>query len=405
VSLRSFLDKQAELFEPGGKLERLHTLWEAQDTILYTPGKVTTGPSHVRDGLDLKRMMMAVVIALIPAIAMAMYNTGYQAHLAISRGAEPLARWQTSAMEAMGLAFDPANLWACVVHGSLYFFPVLIMTFVAGGFWEVLFASIRRHEVNEGFFVTGFLFPLVLPATIPLWQVAMGISFGVVLGKEIFGGTGMNFLNPALLSRAFLFFAYPSQISGDAVWIAAKTSADGVSGATWLAVAAEQGQEVLAQGVNVMDAFWGLIPGSMGETSAFACLIGAAILLLTGVGSWRIMAGVTIGTVVMAMTLNAIGSDTNPFFATPFWWHFVLGGWAFGTVFMATDPVSAAQTDKGRWIYGLLIGVLVVLVRVVNPAYPEGMMLAILLMNVMAPLIDHFVVAKNIKRRRARYAA
>ena len=194
MSLRSFLDNQAKHFEPGGKLEKLHTLWEAQDTILYTPGKVTTGPSHVRDGLDLKRMMMTVVIALIPAIAMAMYNTGYQAHLAISRGAEPLARWQTSAMEAMGLAFDPGNLWACVVHGSLYFFPVLIMTFVAGGFWEVLFASIRRHEVNEGFFVTGFLFPLILPATIPLWQVAMGISFGVVLGKEIFGGTGMNFL-------------------------------------------------------------------------------------------------------------------------------------------------------------------------------------------------------------------
>jgi len=404
VSLRAFLDKQAKHFEPGGKLEKLHALWEAQDTILYSPGKVTAGPSHVRDGLDLKRMMMAVVIALIPAIAMALYNTGYQAHLAISRGAEPLARWQTSVMETMGLSFDPGNIWACVVHGSLYFFPVLIVTFAVGGFWEVLFSSVRKHEVNEGFFVTGFLFPLILPATIPLWQVALGISFGVVLGKEIFGGTGMNFLNPALLSRAFLFFAYPIEISGDAVWIAAKTSADGVSGATWLAVGAEQGQEALAQGVRFMDAFWGLIPGSMGETSALACLIGAVILILTGVGSWRIMAGVAIGTVVMAAGLNAIGSDTNPFFATPFWWHFVLGGWAFGTVFMATDPVSAAQTDKGRWIYGLCIGVLVVLVRVVNPAYPEGMMLAILLMNVMAPLIDHYVIAANVKRRRARYA-
>jgi Na+-transporting NADH:ubiquinone oxidoreductase subunit B len=404
VSLRSFLDQQAKHFEPGGKLEKLHALWEAQDTILYSPGKVTAGPSHVRDGLDLKRMMMTVVIALIPAIAMAMYNTGYQAHLAISRGAEPLARWQTSAMQAMGLSFDPGSLWVCIVHGSLYFFPVLIVTFAAGGFWEVLFSSVRRHEVNEGFFVTGFLFPLILPATIPLWQVALGISFGVVLGKEIFGGTGMNFLNPALLSRAFLFFAYPIEISGDAVWIAAKTSADGVSGATWLAVAAEQGQGALAQGVDIMDAFWGLIPGSMGETSAVACLIGAVILILTGVGSWRIMAGIAIGTMVMALGLNAIGSDTNPFFATPFWWHFVLGGWAFGTVFMATDPVSAAQTDKGRWIYGLFIGVLVVLVRVVNPAYPEGMMLAILLMNVMAPLIDHYVIASNVKRRRARYA-
>lgn len=404
MSLRSFLDQQAKHFEPGGKLEKFHALWEAQDTILYSPGKVTAGPSHVRDGLDLKRMMMTVVIALIPAIAMALYNTGYQAHLAISRGAEPLARWQTSVMEAFGLPFDPGNFWACVVHGSLYFFPVLIVTFAAGGFWEVLFASIRKHEINEGFFVTGFLFPLILPATIPLWQVALGISFGVVLGKEIFGGTGMNFLNPALLSRAFLFFAYPAEISGDAIWIAAKTSTDGVSGATWLAIAAEQGQAVMVQGVTLWDAFMGFIPGSMGETSALACLMGATFLLITGVGSWRIMAGVVLGTVIMALGLNAIGSDTNPFFATPFWWHFVLGGWAFGTVFMATDPVSAAQTDRGRWIYGILIGVLVVLVRVVNPAYPEGMMLAILLMNVMAPLIDHYVIAGNVKRRKARYA-
>jgi len=404
VSLRSLLDKQARHFEPGGKLEKLHALWEAGDTILYTPGKVTTGPSHVRDGLDLKRMMMTVVWALVPAILMALYNTGYQAHLAIAKGAAPLDRWQTSAMEAMGLAFDPGSLWACMVHGALYFFPVLIVTFAVGGFWEVLFSSIRGHEVAEGFFVTGFLFPLILPATIPLWQVALGITFGVVLGKEIFGGTGMNFLNVALLARAFLFFAYPIEISGDAVWIAAKTGADGISGATWLAVAAEQGQAAVMQGVSWRDAFLGFIPGSMGETSALACLIGAVVLLVTRVASWRIMAGVVIGTVAMVMTLNAVGSDTNPFFATPYWWHFVLGGWAFGTVFMATDPVSAAQTDKGRWIYGILIGVLAVLVRVVNPAYPEGMMLAILLMNVMAPLIDHYVVAANVKRRMRRYA-
>ena len=280
MSLRSLLDQQAKHFEAGGKLEKLHALWEAGDTILYTPGKVTTGPSHVRDGLDLKRMMMTVVWALVPAILMALYNTGYQAHLAISKGAAPLDRWQTSAMEAMGLAFDPGSLWACMVHGALYFFPVLIVTFAAGGFWEVLFSSIRKHEVAEGFFVTGFLFPLILPATIPLWQVAMGISFGVVMGKEIFGGTGMNFLNPALLARAFLFFAYPIEISGDAVWIAAKTSADGVSGATWLATAAEQGQAAVAQGVSWRDAFLGFIPGSMGETSALACLIGAVILLV-----------------------------------------------------------------------------------------------------------------------------
>jgi len=404
VSLRSLLDKQAKHFEPGGKLEKLHALWEAQDTILYTPGKVTAGPSHVRDGLDLKRMMMTVVVALIPTILMALYNTGYQAHLAISRGAEPLDRWQTAAMQALGLPFDPGSVLACMVHGALYFLPVLVVTFAVGGFWEVLFCSVRKHEVAEGFFVTGFLFPLILPATIPLWQVALGISFGVVLGKEIFGGTGMNFLNPALLSRAFLFFAYPGEISGDAVWIAAKTSADGVSGATWLSVAANQGQAAVEQGVRWMDAFLGTIPGSMGETSVLACVLGAILLIVTGVGSWRIMAGVTIGTIAMAAGLNAIGSATNPFFGTPFWWHFVLGGWAFGTVFMATDPVSAAQTNRGRWIYGFMIGVLVVLIRVVNPAYPEGMMLAILLMNVMAPLIDHFVIASNIKRRKARYA-
>ena len=213
-ALRSFLDKKAKLFEPGGKLERLYPLWEAQDTILYTPGKVTSGPSHVRDALDLKRMMSLVVLALVPAIAMALYNTGYQAHLAISRGAAPLDRWQTSAMEAMGLAFDPGSLWACVVHGALYFLPILVMTFVVGGFWEVLFASLRRHEVNEGFLVTGFLFPLILPATTPLWQVALGVTFGVVLGKEIFGGTGMNFLNPALTFASLSLFCLPGRDLG-----------------------------------------------------------------------------------------------------------------------------------------------------------------------------------------------
>lgn len=402
--LRSFLDKQAEHFEPGGKLAKLHALWEAQDTFLYTPGKVTPGPAHVRDGLDLKRMMFAVVVALVPAMLMAMFNTGYQAHLAISKGAAPLESWQTGAMQALGLAFDPGSLFACTVHGALYFLPVLIVTFVVGGTIEVLFAAVRGHEVNEGLLVTGFLFPLILPATIPLWQVALGIAFGVVLGKEVFGGTGMNFLNPALTARAFLFFAYPIQISGDKVWIAAQTSTDGVSGATWLSVAAEQGQAAVSQGVSWWDAFLGFVPGSMGETSTLACLLGAVLLILTGVGSWRIMLGVALGTIAMASGLNAIGSATNPFFATPFWWHFVLGGWAFGAVFMATDPVSAAQTNRGRWVYGFLIGVFVVLIRVINPAYPEGMMLAILLLNVFAPTIDHFVVAANTKRRRARYA-
>lgn len=403
-SLRTLLDRFGKPFEKGGKLEKLYPLYEAGDTILYTPGHVTTSAPHARDGLDLKRLMITVVVSLVPCVLMAMYNTGYQAHLAISNGALPLETWQTGAMEALGLAFDPTSLWACFVHGALYYLPVLLTTFAVGGTWEVIFAVVRKHEVNEGFLVTGMLFPLILPATIPLWQVAVGISFGVVIGKEIFGGTGMNILNPALTSRAFLFFAYPAEISGDQVWIAANTSVDGMSGATWLARAAEGGLHGLTQGVDWWTAFLGFIPGSMGETSALAALIGCVILILTGTGSWRIMAGVTLGTAAMAFTLNAIGSTTNPFFDVPFWWHYVLGGWAFGMVFMATDPVSGASTPKGKWIYGFLIGVLVVLIRVINPAYPEGMMLAILLMNVFAPTIDHFVVEANVRRRRARYA-
>jgi Na+-transporting NADH:ubiquinone oxidoreductase subunit B len=249
------------------------------------------------------------------------------------------------------------------------------------------------------------LLPLILPATIPLWQVALGVSFGVVMGKELFGGTGMNFLNPALTCRVFLFFAYPSEISGDQVWIAAQTSADGYSGATWLSEAAVHGQVALDQGVTWWEAFLGTIPGSMGETSALACLIGAVILILCQVGSWRIMVGATAGSVVTALLLNAVASTTNPLLAVPFWWHLVLGGWTFGIVFMATDPVSASQTQTGQHIYGFLIGVLAILIRSVNPAYPEGVMLAILFMNLFAPLIDHYVVRANIRRRSARYAA
>jgi Na+-transporting NADH:ubiquinone oxidoreductase subunit B len=403
--LRSIMDKQGKLFEKGGPLEKLHPLWEAGDTFIYTPGSVTRNPSHVRDGLDLKRLMMTVIVALAGCVYMAMYNTGYQAALAIQGGAAPLDTWQTRAMEAMGFSLSSGDWLACMVHGALYYLPVLVVTFAVGGAWEVLFAIVRKHEVNEGLLVTGMLFPLILPPNIPLWQVAMGISFGVVVGKEIFGGTGMNILNPALTARAYLFFAHPAEISGDKVWMAAQTSADAYSGATWLAVAAEGGQAAVTAGVTWWDAFVGLIPGSMGETSALACLAGAVILIVTGVGSWRIMGGVVVGTVVASGLLNAIGSSTNPFFDLPFWWHFVLGGWAFGMVFMATDPVSAAQSNRGRLIYGFSIGFLVVLIRVVNPAYPEGMMLAILLMNVFAATIDHYVVKGNIKRRRVRDAA
>ena len=403
-ALRNLLDKQEKLFHSGGKLEKLYPLYEAQDTFLYTPGSVTRGASHVRDASDLKRIMITVVVALIPAIYMAMYNTGLQAHRAISAGAEPLATWQTQAMLSMGLAFDPSNWLACVAHGALYYLPVLLVTFLVGGNLEALFAVVRKHEINEGFLVTGMLFPLTLPPTIPLWQVALGISFGVVIGKEIFGGTGMNILNPALTARAFLFFAYPAQISGDKVWTAAQTSADGYSGATFLAIGAEKGTEAIAAGVTWWDAFVGLVPGSMGETSALACLIGAVILVVTRVGSWQIMTSLVAGSFVASTFLNAIGSETNPLINVPFAWHVVLGGWAFGAVFMATDPVSATHSTTGKFVYGFLIGVLAIFIRVLNPAFPEGMMLAILFMNVFAATIDHFVVQSNIKRRKVRYA-
>ena len=404
--LRSIFDSQARHFGKGGKLEFAYPLYEMVDTFLYTPGTVTKGASHVRDGLDVKRMMTTVVIALLPCVFMAMYNTGHQAHLAISQGAQPLETWQTSVAEWLGYgAWDPTDVVACIVHGVLYYLPVLIVTFAVGGGCEALFALVRRHEINEGFLVTGMLFPLVLPPTIPLWQVAIGIAFGVIIGKEIFGGTGMNILNPALTARVFLFFAYPAQISGDQVWIAADTGVDGLSGATWLAEAAVSGQAVLAEGVEWWDAFLGFVPGSMGETSTAACLFGALVLIVSRVGSWRIMLGVAVGSYAATLLLNAVGSETNLLLNVSFEWHFVLGGWAFGAVFMATDPVSAAHSETGRYIYGFLIGVLAILIRVVNPAYPEGMMLAILFMNLFAALIDHFVVQANVKRRRARYAA
>ena len=402
--LRRLLDRQARHFEPGGRLEKLAALWEAQDTFLYTPGQVTAGPSHVRDGIDLKRMMMTVVIALAGCVYMAFYNTGYQANLAIAAGAPHLDAWQTVVVEGLGLGFAPDDWLACVVHGGLYYLPVLAVTFAVGGLWEMVFAAIRRHEVSEGFLVTGMLFPLIMPPTVPLWQVALGVTFGVVVGKEIFGGTGMNVMNPALVGRAFLFFAYPAEHSGDTVWVAAQTSADGVSGATLLARATLGGTPAVAEAVSLWDAFIGLIPGSMGETSVIACLAGALVLVITGVGSWRIMVSVAVGTGAMALLLNSIGSPTNPFFDVQPAWHFLLGGWAFGTVYMATDPVSAPAAPRGQYVYGVLIGLLAVLIRVVNPAYPEGMMLAILFMNLFAPLIDYVAVQANVRRRRSRYA-
>jgi Na+-transporting NADH:ubiquinone oxidoreductase subunit B len=406
-AFRRLLDTVGDRLQSGEKLDRLYPLFEAMDTFFYTPDSVTTGTTHVRDALDLKRMMSVVVVALMPIVFFAMYNTGLQAHRAIIAGAQPFDGWQTRLYEAFGYGYT-TDFWACFFHGALYFIPVFVVGFAAGITVEVIFASVRGHEINEGFFVTGFLLPLTLPPTIPLWQVASGAVFGVLIGKEIFGGTGMNILNPALTARAFLFFAYPAEISGDKPWIAANlVGVDGFSGATWLARATTEGPQTLGSvgSTQWWDAFIGLIPGSMGETSALLCLVGAGILIMTRIGSWRTMLGVVVGSASMAVILNLIGSDTNPAFAIPFAWHAVLGGWAFGTVFMATDPVSSAFTNKGRLIYGFGIGVMVILVRVVNPAYPEGMMLAILFMNMFAPFIDHFFVQANIKRRLARNAA
>ncbi len=402
--LRRLLDQVGRPFHPGGKLQRFYPLYEAMDTFFYAPGSVTKTGAHVRDAMDLKRMMILVVIAAFPCVLMALYNTGYQANRVIDPARiHELVGWRHGLIQTLGFGYDPRSILDNVIHGAVYFLPLYIVTMVVGLGWEVTFSIVRKVEVNEGFFVTGLLFPLILPATTPLWQAALGISFGVVLAKEVFGGTGMNFINPALAARAFLFFAYPAQISGDAVWNAAPLSAtvDGVAAPTMLADM-RLGVGFEAQAYSWWDAFIGLIPGSMGETSALACLLGAALIIVTGVGSWRTMAAVTLGTAAMATLFNVIGSETNPWFAAPFWWHMVVGSWAFATVFMVTDPVTSAFTNAGKWIYGGMIGALIVLIRVVNPAYPEAVMLVILLMNVMAPLIDYGFIQANIRRRRAR---
>ncbi|MEM7412759.1 MAG: NADH:ubiquinone reductase (Na(+)-transporting) subunit B [Myxococcota bacterium] len=402
--LRDLHDKADPLFAKGGPLEKLYPLWEAHDTAMFTPGEVTRTAPHVRDGLDLKRMMITVVVALVPCIVFAMYNTGYQAMLAISEGAAPLDDWRMAIYQGLGLSFDHTYPILCVIFGALYFLPVWIAGMIVGAVVEIGGAIIRGHEVNEGFLVTGMLLPLTLPPTIPLWMVVLGMAFGLIFGKEVFGGTGTNFLNPALTARAFLFFAYPAWMSGDAPWIAADfLSVDSFSGATWLAQAAVTPGAL--ENASFADAFWGFVPGSMGETSAFGALLGMGILLVTRIGSWQTITGVTLGTIVMASMLNGIGSSTNPMFEVPFWWHMVLGGWAFGMVYMATDPVSSAFTSQGKFVYGLGIGVLVILIRVVNPAYPEGMMLAILFMNMFAPLCDHVVKNANVQRRLARSGA
>lgn len=401
MGLRSLLDRLAPHFEEGGRLHRWFALYEATDTFLYRPGSVTRSTAHVRDCLDLKRMMILVWLCTFPAMFFGMWNVGYQANLAFAAQPDLLAAqtgWRFEVLRHLA-GFDPSSVWHNLLGGALWFVPIYAVTFAVGGFWEVLFATIRRHEVNEGFFVTSVLFALTLPPTIPLWLVALGISFGVVLGKEVFGGTGKNFINPALAGRAFLFFAYPAFISGDAVW----NVVDGYAGATALSQAAAGGVQALpAHGLSWMDAFLGFMPGSVGETSTLAILLGGGALLVMRIAAWRIVAGVMLGMVALSTLFNWIGSASNPMFAMPWYWHLVLGGYAFGMMFMATDPVSAAMTNAGKWAFGILIGVMVVMIRVINPAFPEGMMLAILFGNLFAPLIDYFVMQANIKRRATR---
>ncbi len=399
--LRHLLDRLEPLFSKGGRFEKYGAVYEMIDTGLYTPSDVTRRAPHVRDAVDLKRVMIYVLFASTPAAIVGLYNVGLQANIAIADlGLTELGGWQAGLLSATGIGFSPESFWACFIHGLLYFLPIYIVTLAVGGIWEVLFAAVRNHEINEGFLVTSWLFALILPPTIPLWQVALGVSFGTVVGKEIFGGTGKNLLNPALVGRAFLFFAYPGYISGN-VWV----PVDGYSGATALEMAASGGvQGVTDGGITWMQAFIGTIPGSIGETSALACLLGAIFLIYTRIASWRIMVGVLLGLFGMTVLFNLLGSDANPMSSVPWHWHLVLGSVAFGLVFMATDPVSAAMTDTGKWIYGALIGVMVVLVRVANPAYPEGVMLAILFGNVFAPTIDWFVVRANARRRATRSA-
>lgn len=395
--MKALLDKYRKHFEKGGKLERWYPVYEMVDTFIYTPLEKTHGRTHVRDGIELKRIMTTVVLALVPCVLMALYNTGLQANLAIAaNGAHPDG-WRYALLAALGAGFNPSSLYDNFMHGAMYFLPLYIATLAVGGVWELVFAVVRRHEIGEAFLVTSLLFPLILPPTVPIWQAMVALSIGLVFGKELFGGTGRNFVNPALFARAILFFSYPASATGDRVWVAL----DGFSQATPLGGFAQG----LHMNVTFMDAFLGFIPGSMGETSALACLFGAFVLIVTGIGSWRIIVSSVVGLVAVTGLFYTIGSTTNPMFQLAPQWHLVLGGFAFATVFMATDPVSAAFTEKGKYYYGFLIGAMTALVRVVNPAYPEGAMLAVLFANVMAPLIDYAVLRANIKRRRVRNAA
>ena len=398
MSLKDKLERIEPQFEEGGKYEKWYPLYEAVATVLYTPGTVTKSATHVRDRIDLKRIMILVWMMTFPAMFWGMYNVGNQAAMALVSGYELADVWQVGLFHLLGGELGADAGWGAKMwYGACFYLPIYAVTFIVGGFWEVLFASVRKHEVNEGFFVTSVLFSLILPATTPLWQVALGITFGVVIGKEIFGGTGRNFLNPALTGRAFLYFAYPASMSGDSIW----TAVDGFSGATNLGKAA-LGEMDYGNTALWWDAFLGNIQGSVGEVSTLLILVGGLALIYFRIASWRIVLGVFAGMVLFSGLLNLIGSETNPMFAMPWYWHLVLGGFAFAMMFMATDPVSASFTNKGKFAYGLLIGFMTVMIRVINPAFPEGIMLAILFANVFAPLFDHFVAQANIKRRLAR---
>lgn len=381
--LRKQIDKIKPKFEEGGKLHFLHSTFDAFETFLFVPNKVTKSGAHIRDAIDMKRTMTVVLIAVMPALLFGIYNTGLQHFMASGKNLE---------------------FWPMIGYGLMKVLPLLIVSYGVGLAIEFAFAQFRKHEVNEGYLVTGMLIPLIVPVDIPLWTLAIAVAFAVIIGKEVFGGTGMNILNPALTARAFLFFAYPSWMTGDKVWIGGMAKGmgvvDGFSGETVLGQAANglnQFVNGFGEKLSNWDLFFGAIPGSVGETSTLAILIGAVILLISGIASWRIMFSVLLGGAAMGLLLNAFA--VNPLMEIPWYQHFLIGGFAFGMVFMATDPVTGAQTNKGKYIYGFLIGFMAILIRVLNPAYPEGMMLAILLLNVFAPLIDHLVVQSNIKKR------
>ena len=377
--LRDFTDKIKPNFEEGGKFEVLHSAFDAVETFFFVPDEVTKSRgAHIRDAIDMKRSMILVMIALVPSLLFGMWNVGHWHFLAFG---------------------EDVSFWQQFGFGFLKVLPLIVVSYVVGLGIEIIFAQIRKHEVNEGYFVSGFLIPLIVPIDTPLWMLAVAVAFAVILGKEVFGGTGMNIVNPALTVRAFLFFAYPGWMSGDFVWISGMVKngdkvVDGFSGATPLAEAAAGN---LGNMPSTLDMFLGIIPGSVGETSFLAIMLGAVILLWTGIGSWKIMFSMFVGGFLMALTMNIFA--VNPYMELPAWEHLLLGGFAFGAVFMATDPVTATQTEKGKWIYGFLTGILAILIRVLNPAYPEGVMLAILFMNIFAPLIDHYVVEANIKKR------